>query len=74
MFADVGRMLMLIGGGILLLGALLLIVGRIPGAGRLPGDIVIQRDNFTCFAPLGTMIILSILLTLILNLAIRWLR
>lgn len=74
MFAVMGRTLMLIGGGLFLLGALLLIIGRIPAAGRLPGDIVIQRDNFTVFAPFGTMILLSILLTVVLNLAIRWLR
>jgi hypothetical protein len=40
--------------------------------GRLPGDIVIQRDNFTLYIPLGTMIVLSLVLSLLLNLAARF--
>ncbi|HIQ06243.1 MAG TPA: DUF2905 domain-containing protein [Anaerolineae bacterium] len=68
---ELGRWLLLLGGGIALLGLLLLLVGRIPGLGRLPGDIVIQRDGFSCFFPLTTMILLSIVLTILLNLIAR---
>ena len=39
--------------------------------GRLPGDIRIQRGNLTCFFPLATTILLSIVLTVLLNLIIR---
>ena len=39
--------------------------------GRLPGDIRIQRENFTCLFPLATSILLSIVLTLILSLLAR---
>lgn len=39
--------------------------------GRLPGDIIIERDNFTLYIPLGTMILVSLGLTLLLNLIAR---
>jgi hypothetical protein len=48
-------------------GLLLLLLGRIPGAGRLPGDITIRRKNTTIFAPITTMILLSLLLSLLLT-------
>lgn len=63
-----GKLLVLMGAGIALLGALLWLGGRVPWLGRLPGDIVIQRGNFTFYFPLATMILLSVLLTIILNL------
>jgi hypothetical protein len=59
-----GKLLVLIGLGIAALG-LLVMVG-IP-FGRLPGDIVVRRGNFSFYFPLATSIILSILLTLILT-------
>jgi len=65
---QIGRVLILFGGLLLFLGLVLILVGRIPFLGRLPGDIFIQRDNITIYVPLVTMILLSILLTLILNL------
>lgn len=74
MLGDLGRWLIMMGGLLIVIGAVLLLANRIPGWGRLPGDIVIERDNFTFYAPLGTMIVLSILLTLILNLAARLFR
>ena len=68
---DIGRLLMIAGGGIFALGLLLLLAGRIPGFGQLPGDITIQRDNFTLYAPFGTMIVVSIILTIVVNLVAR---
>lgn len=55
------------------LGGLLWLFGRagLP-FGRLPGDIRIERDGFSCFFPLASMIILSALLTLALNLFARF--
>lgn len=50
---------------LVVLGGLLLIGSRL-GIGRLPGDIVIRRGNFTFFFPLATSILLSLLLTLLL--------
>jgi hypothetical protein len=56
------------------LGLLVTLAGRIPGFGQLPGDITIQRQNFTLYAPIGTMIVVSIILTLVLNLLSRFWR
>ena len=60
---DMGKLLVLIGLGIAGIG--LLIMLGIP-FGRLPGDIVVRRGNFSFYFPLATSIVLSILLTLIL--------
>jgi hypothetical protein len=61
-----GRILIFIGLGIVVLGLLLTFSGKIPLIGRLPGDIVFRRGNFTFYFPLATSILLSILLTVIL--------
>lgn len=61
----VGRMLMIVGGALLLLGALLSFGPRIPWLGRLPGDIVIERDNVRFYFPVTTSILLSVLLSLL---------
>ncbi len=68
---DIGKMLILFGVLLAITGGALVLFGRVPGLGRLPGDIVIQRDNFTCFFPLATSILLSIILTILLNIAVR---
>ncbi len=73
-FATIGRLLIIFGLVLAGLGLLLLVAGRVPGIGRLPGDIVIQTDNVTCFFPLATMILLSILLTVLLNIVARLFR
>ena len=73
-FGNIGRLLVLFGIGIVVLGLLLMLIGRVPFLGRLPGDIRIERENFTCFLPIATSIVLSILLTLLLNLLLRWPR
>jgi len=52
----------------LILGVLLIILPSIP---RLPGDILIKKKGLVIFIPLGTSILLSLLLTLILNLLFR---
>jgi len=61
-----GRLLLIGGGIIAFVGLLFLVFGRL-GIGRLPGDIFIQRDNFTFYFPLATMIIISIILSLLFN-------
>lgn len=63
--SSIGKLLMLVGVILLALGAVLTFIGRIPGVGRLPGDIVIKRGNFTFFFPVTTCIILSIILSLL---------
>ena len=74
MLEGLGRTLVWIGGGLLALGLLFVLVGKIPGLGRLPGDILIKRENLTIYIPLGAMILGSVVLTLLLNLIARWRR
>lgn len=64
---------MLIVAGLLLaaLGVLMLVAGKIPGTGRLPGDILFKRGNFTVYVPVMTMLVLSVVLTVILNIVFR---
>ena len=69
-----GRLLVGIGLFIVVIGGLLIVFGRLPFLGRLPGDIRIQRGNFACFMPIATSILLSVLLTLAINLFLRWPR
>ena len=63
---ELGRMLIVMGVVIALLGLVLLFAGRVPGVGRLPGDIHVERGNWSLYFPLGTSIVLSVLLTLVL--------
>ncbi len=72
--AEMGRMLVFLGVVLVFIGGFLLLMGRMGPWGRLPGDIVIQKDNFSCFFPLTSMILISILLTIILNVIIRLIR
>jgi hypothetical protein len=72
--AALGRILVLVGGSIVLLGLLLVAGPRIPFLGHLPGDIVVQRDGVTLFLPLGTMLLVSVVLTIIVNVVSRFFR
>jgi len=62
-----GVLLLAIGLAIALAGLALILAERIPWLGRLPGDIVIRRERFTFYFPLATMLIVSIVLTLLIN-------
>ncbi len=68
---SLGKMLILFGVVLALLGGLLLVAGKIPYLGRLPGDIVIRRENWSFYFPLTTSILISILLTLLFSLFSR---
>jgi len=68
------KFLLIAGALLLAAGGLLLLLGKIPGIGRLPGDIFIQRGNFSFYFPIATGIILSIILTILLNLFFLWRR
>ncbi|HLR34202.1 MAG TPA: DUF2905 domain-containing protein [Tissierellales bacterium] len=61
-----GRTLIIIGLILLVLGGIL-ILGQKFGLGKLPGDIFIQKGNFTFFFPIVTCIIISLILTIISN-------
>lgn len=69
--AGMGKIIIMIGIFMVITGGLLLLAGKIPGLGRLPGDIFVQRGNFTFYFPVVTMIIVSVFLTLLLNLLFR---
>ena len=68
---SLGKMLILFGVVLALLGGLLLLAGKIPFLGRLPGDIVIRREHWSFYFPLTTSIVVSILLTLLFSLFSR---
>lgn len=69
-----GRGLVYLGLGLALLGGLVLVLGRAIDLGSLPGDLVYRDDNVRVYVPIATMIVLSIVLTLLLNLALRLFR
>ena len=62
---NIGKFLIIFGMIIIVIGSVLLFWGKIPFAGRLPGDIMVQKKNFTFYFPLATSIVLSLLLTLL---------
>jgi Protein of unknown function (DUF2905) len=65
-----GKMLLIAGAVLAALGGIVLLAAKF-GLPRLPGDILVRRDNFTFYMPLGLMIVLSIVLTIVLNLIAR---
>ena len=67
-FGPLGKMLILLGVFVILVGLFLLFGEKIPWIGRLPGDIIIRRKNFTLYFPIVTSIIISIILTLLFTL------
>ncbi len=72
--AGIGRMLVAAGLTLAVIGLLLIVAPHVPGLdrlGRLPGDIFVQRGNTTVFIPIVTSIVVSVALTIILNLFIR---
>lgn len=72
--ADAGRWMMIMGGALFAIGALMAFGSRLPWFGRLPGDVVYRGENVTLFVPLASMVVVSIVLTVILNLIARFFR
>lgn len=72
---SIARSLIILGVTLIIVGGLIYLIARtgVP-LGRLPGDIRLQGENLTCVIPIATSILLSIVLTFLLNLAIRLLR
>jgi hypothetical protein len=66
----VARILLIAALALALIGTALLLASKL-GINRLPGDVLIKRGNFTIYAPIGLMIVLSLVLTLVLNLLFR---
>lgn len=68
-----GRLLIVTALILLLVGGLFILISRL-GWPRLPGDIIYKKDNVTIFFPLATGLVISLILTLILNLIFYFLR
>jgi Protein of unknown function (DUF2905) len=66
--SDFGRLLIAFGVVAILVGVVMLFAGRLPWIGRLPGDVVVRRGPATFYFPIATSIVVSIVLTLLLNL------
>ena len=63
---DFAKILIFFGIVLIVVGGALLLLGKIPGFGKLPGDILIKRENFTFYFPLTTSILISIIISLVL--------
>jgi hypothetical protein len=66
-----GRMILYIGIILVLIGGFFILMGKVPWIGRLPGDIVYRREGLTIFIPITTMILISLILTLLMNIVWR---
>ncbi len=63
--SELGKILVFTGVILIVAGGAVLLLGKIPGAGRLPGDIMLKKENFSFYFPITTCILLSIILSLI---------
>lgn len=63
--SSLGKVLIIVGIVIVIIGIIFSFSGKIPFVGKMPGDILIRKGNFTFYFPIVTSIVLSILLTLI---------
>jgi hypothetical protein len=64
--SELGRALIVLGIVVAVVGVILVLFDHVPWIGRLPGDIRVQRGNWTFYFPLGTYILISVVLTLVL--------
>jgi hypothetical protein len=71
-FGTIGKILIFIGVGIIILGGIFILFSKVPFIGKLPGDIHIKNENFNFYFPIATSILISIVLTIIINIIIRF--
>lgn len=62
---ELGKIMVFAGAVMIAVGLLLVLLGKIPFFGKLPGDIVVKKENFSFYFPLTTCILLSLILSLI---------
>jgi hypothetical protein len=72
--SELGRWIIFAGLVLATIGLLVWLFGQIPGLERMPGTWTWESDNVRVIAPIGLMIALSILLTIVLNLIVRFFR
>lgn len=70
---SMGKMLVLLALGLAIVGALFWVGGRM-GLGSLPGNFKLEGENWSCYVPIMASIVISLLLTVVLNVIIRWFR
>ena len=67
----IGKLLLFLGLALVLVGAFLLVLGKLPFVGRLPGDNHIQKRGFSFYFPLTTCLLLTVLLTILWRLFLK---
>lgn len=74
--SDLGRLLIFAGAGLIVVGGIILLLGRMPGLpfGKLPGDFSWEQGGVRVYLPLATMVIVSIILTILVNVIVRLFR
>lgn len=72
--SSLGKLLLLFAVVLGIVGLVLILMGRVPFLGKLPGDLVIRRGGVTFFLPIVTSIVLSVVLTVLINLIFWILR
>jgi hypothetical protein len=73
--SSLGKIVLILGLILAAVGALILLLGRVGlPLGRLPGDVRLHNESVSCYIPVGTMILLSVLLTILVNIVIRLLQ
>ena len=70
-FSGLGKVMILMGIFLIIFGLIVIGVGKLPYLGKLPGDIYIRKGNFTFYFPLATSILISLILTVLLNIIFR---
>ena len=63
--SDLGRVLIIFGAVLVGVGVLVMLAGKIPWLGKLPGDFTYKGDHFTFYFPLGTSIVISVVLSVL---------
>ena len=71
MFGQFGKLLIFFGAVLIVVGVIITLLGKLPYLGRLPGDIYIQKKNFTFYFPITTSILISLVLSALLYLFFR---
>lgn len=65
---ELGKSIIFIGILLIIVGVMMTMAGKIPGVGKLPGDIMIKKENFSFYFPITTCILLSIILSAVMYL------
>jgi len=67
----IGKLLIIFGIFFIIMGGILILAPKIPFLGKLPGDIYYRKGNFSIYFPLATSLLISLILTILLNLIFR---